>query len=756
MDNQSKDVEDAPNEQELFARYTTNAYLGYGIAVLKGRALPAITDGQKPVQRRILFAMNDLGLSSSSKHIKSARVVGDVLGKYHPHGDSAAYDALVRMAQDFSLRYPLIDGQGNFGSRDGDGAAAMRYTEARLTPIAELLLSELNSGTVDFKKNYDGSMDEPEVLPARLPMLLLNGASGIAVGMATECPSHNIKEIGHLAAEYMTRPSMRDDSFYEMVHGPDFPGGAICITPRDQIIQAYKDGKGSLTLRAKYSFEDMTRGQWKLVINELPVGVSSAKVMEQVELLTNPQPKPGKKQLDAEQQKLKALFTGLLDVVRDESGKEHAVRLVFEPKSSRIDREEFARTLLAYTSLESSTSINLVSIGLDGRPAQKNLRQMIHEWCEFRLQIVRRRIQNRIDQILKRLHILEGRQIAFLNIEEVIKVIREADEPKQELMAAFKLSEIQAEDILEIRLRQLARLEGFKLESEMKSLNEELQGLQSIVSSDENLRSFVSKEIKADTRKFADDRRTQLLEDQRITVNEAAVLNEKATVLISEKGWIKQRTGHGVDLTTVTFKEGDKLAQSLEVETQNPLCMIASNGRAYTISYQSIPSGKTDGVPLSSILDIDGKVRAVALLSGDPDAKFFICCDAGYGYLSNIGALISRNRAGKAYFSLKDGEKLHYPLTPASFFVCFNKSTKKALAFPSSELRDADKGRGLQLMALKPGERMVQPQFVDDPNKVEVIVSNRGIKKTDLVSVEIGARGQRGKAITTSFKSFDL
>lgn len=756
MDNNQDSNAEAQAEQDLFARYTTNAYLSYGIAVLKGRALPAITDGQKPVQRRILFAMSELGLSSSTKHIKSARVVGDVLGKYHPHGDTAAYDALVRMAQNFTLRYPLIDGQGNFGSRDGDGAAAMRYTEARLTPMAELLLSELQFNTVDFKKNYDGSMEEPEVLPARLPMLLLNGASGIAVGMATECPPHNIKEIGNLAAQYMICPGMRDDSFYEMVCGPDFPGGAICITPREQIIQSYKDGRGSFILRSKYCFEDMSRGQWKLVVNELPEGVSAAKVMEQIESLTNPQPKAGKKQVDAEQQKLKALFTGLLDTVRDESGKEHAVRLVFEPKSARIDRDEFVKTLLAYTSLESSTSINLVSIGLDGRPAQKNLRQMIHEWCDFRVSTVRRRIQNRIDQINRRLHILEGRKIAFLNIEEVIRVIREAEDPKRELIAVFSLSEIQAEDILEIRLRQLARLEGFKLESEIKSLTEELDGLLTILSSEENLRSFIASEIKSDTKKFADERRTELLEDQRVTVSEAAVLNEKVTVFVSERGWIKQRAGHGVDVTTVAFKDGDKLAQTLEVETQNPLCMIASNGRAYTIGYQSIPSGKTEGVPLSSILDIDGKVRAVALLSGDSDAKFFICCDAGYGFFSNIGSLISRNRSGKAYFSLKEGEKLHFPLAPSDYFVCFNKATKKALAFPASELREADKGRGLQLMALKPGEKMVQPQFVSDPNRVEVTVVNKGTKKIDLVSVELGARGQRGKAVLTSFKSFEL
>lgn len=744
-------------ERDFFAEYTTNAYLAYGAAVLKGRALPDVRDGQKPVQTRILYSMDQIGLSSSTKHMKSARIVGDVLGKYHPHGDSAAYEALVRMSQDFSLRYPLIDGQGNFGSRDGDGAAAMRYTEVRLTPLSELLLSEVKLGTVDFKKNYDGTMDEPVVLPARLPVLLLNGSSGIAVGMATEVPPHNLSEIGRLASELMVRPTMRDETFYDMVEGPDFPGGATCISSREVILNSYKEGKGTIALRAKYEFEDLNRGQWRMVITELPHNVSAAKVMEQIEALTNPQPKAGKKALDAEELRKKALFVGLLDTVRDESGRDYDVRLVFEPKTSKIDKEEFAKTILAYTSLETTYSMNLVCIGLDGRPKQKSLRTILDEWCSFRIQTVTRRINFRIDKIEKRLHILEGRKIAFLNIDKVIRVIRESDEPKPDLMAAFGLSEIQAEDILEIRLRQLARLEGIKLDQETKDLKEELEGLQTILSTEENLRGFIAKEIKADTKKFGDERRTTFEASERVSLADAAVVNEKCTILLSKKGWIKQRTGWGVDLATVAFKEGDQLKQSIEVETGNPLCMISSNGRAYTLNYQQIPSGKTDGVPLSSILDIDGKVLPVALLSGKDDAQFFICCDAGYGYLSNIGSLISRNRAGKAYFSLKEGEKMIAPIsTEGKYFACLNQESQRALLFPAEELRFADKGRGLQLLGLKNGEKMTQPQFVDSSDTLNIKIVNRGEIKEETIRVELGQRGQRGKTIQTSFKKFEI
>lgn len=742
-------------DDDSLESYATKAYLSYGIAVLKGRALPDVSDGQKPVQRRILYAMHELGLTSSSKHVKSARVVGEVLGKFHPHGDTSVYDAMVRQAQDFSLRYPLIDGQGNFGSRDGDSAAAMRYTESRLTKYSELLLSEIDLNTVDFKDNYDGAFREPAVLPARLPMLLLNGASGVAVGMATECPSHNLSEISSLAADLIKNPGLTDDSFYEQFIGPDFPGGGLCITPRDQILAAYREGRGSLALRCSYEFEELSRGQWKLVVKELPHGVSAAKVLEQIEALSNPQIKTGKKVLDPEQQRIKALFLNLIDTVRDESGKDYAVRLVFEPKSSKIDREEFAKTLLAYTSLESTVSINLVSIGLDGRPAQKSLRTMLDEWCSFRLQTVTNRINNRISQIEKRLHILEGRKIAFLNIDRVIAIIRASDNPKEDLMHAFGLSDTQADDILEIRLRQLARLEGFKLDQEIKALKEELESLRDILSSDSSLRDFVSREVLSDGSKYADERRTKMYESERVTLSEAATVNEKITLLLSKKGWIKQRGGHGVDLSAVTFKEGDSLLQAIETESANPINLLASDGRAYSLSVTQIPSGKTDGVPLSSMCDFEQKVKPIALVAGAEKDEFFVCCDAGYGFISNVGALSTRNKAGKAFFTLKDGESLYRPLKLKEYFCCINDTSGKGIAFQLTELRFADKGRGLQITPLKPGEKIIQPQFVSDLNKVPVFIVAKGETRTEYNQFELGARGQKGRVVPVSMKKFD-
>ena len=419
------------------ARYAEQAYLDYAVSVVRGRALPDVGDGQKPVQRRILFAMQAMGLAAGAKPVKSARVVGDVLGKYHPHGDQAAYDAMVRMAQDFSLRYPLIDGQGNFGSRDGDNAAAMRYTEARLTPIAKLLLDELDEGTVDFVPNYDGSQEEPQMLPARLPVMLLNGASGIAVGMATEIPPHNLREVAQACVTLIKQPQLTDAELYSLVPGPDFAGGGQIITPAADIAQIYSTGRGSLKVRARWQFEEMARGQWQLVVTELPPGTSCQKVLEEIEEITNPKVKTGKKSLTPEQTQSKAVMLNLLDAVRDESGKDAAVRLVFEPKTSRVDRDEFVNTLLAQTSMESSASVNLVCIGTDGRPRQKGLRDILTEWLAFRTQTVTRRTRFRLDKVIDRIHVLEGRMVVYLNVDEVIQTIRESDEPRAALMERF-------------------------------------------------------------------------------------------------------------------------------------------------------------------------------------------------------------------------------------------------------------------------------------------------------------------------------
>ena len=417
-------------------QYAERAYLAYAMSVVKARALPQVEDGMKPVQRRILFAMNEMRLSPGSKHVKSARVVGDVIGKYHPHGDSSVYDAMVRVAQDFSLRYPLVDGQGNFGSRDGDSAAAMRYTECRLTPIAELLLSEIDRGTVDFRPNYDGAFEEPQLLPARLPFVLLNGASGIAVGMATEIPSHNLREVAAAAIHAIENPAAGVAELLGHIKGPDYPGGGQLISPAADIRQAYETGRGSLKLRARWVIEDLARGQWQLVVTELPPGTSSQKVLEEIEEITNPKIKAGKKALTPEQVQLKGAVLALLDGVRDESGKEAAVRLVFEPRSRTIESRELITALLAHTSLESSAPINMTMIGLDGRPTPKGLRQVLLEWTGFRLDTVRRRTAHRLERVSERIHVLEGRQLVLLNLDEVIRIIREEDEPKVELMPA--------------------------------------------------------------------------------------------------------------------------------------------------------------------------------------------------------------------------------------------------------------------------------------------------------------------------------
>ena len=468
--------DDNPN----LAEYAQRAYLEYALSVVKGRALPDVCDGQKPVQRRILYAMDRMGLSfggsngtAGAKPVKSARVVGDVLGRFHPHSDQAAYDALVRMAQDFSQRYPLIDGQGNFGSRDGDGAAAMRYTEARLSKIATLLLDEIDQGTVDFVPNYDGSTQEPAQLPARLPFALLNGASGIAVGMATEIPSHNLREVADACVALVKNPKLPEEDLLALLPGPDFPGGGQIISSPSDIADAYRSGRGSLKVRARWTIEDLARGQWQMVVNELPPNVSAQKVLEEIEELTNPKVKSGKKALSQDQLQLKASVLAVLDGVRDESSKEAAVRLVFEPKSRTVSQQDLITTLLAQTSLETTAPVNLTSVGIDGKPVQKSLRAMLEEWITFRQSTITRRSQHRLDKVLDRIHILEGRQIVLLNIDEVIRIIRESDEPKPALMEAFKLTDRQAEDILEIRLRQLARLEAIRIEQELTELRAE-------------------------------------------------------------------------------------------------------------------------------------------------------------------------------------------------------------------------------------------------------------------------------------------
>ncbi|MBX9795009.1 MAG: DNA topoisomerase IV subunit A, partial [Burkholderiaceae bacterium] len=597
-----------PTDAVTLAHYAERAYLEYALSVVKGRALPDVCDGQKPVQRRILYAMDRMGLSFTTaggpRPVKSARVVGDVLGRFHPHGDTAAYDALVRMAQDFSQRYPLIDGQGNFGSRDGDGAAAMRYTEARLAPISRLLLDEIDEGTVDFIPNYDGSTQEPRQLPSRLPFVLLNGASGIAVGLATEIPSHNLREVALAAIALIRNDRLDDDDLAALIPGPDYPGGGQIISSTDEIRAAYATGRGSLKVRARWKIEDLARGQWQLVVTELPPGASSQRVLEEIEELTNPKVKAGKKALSADQLQLKASLLGVLDAVRDESSKDAPVRLVFEPKTSRIEQGDLITQLLAHTSLESSAPINLTMVGADGRPTQKTLRQMLAEWIAFRLQTVQRRSQHRLDKVLDRIHVLEGRQLVLLNIDEVIRIIRGADEPKPALIEHFKLSERQADDILEIRLRQLARLEAIKIEQELKELRVEQGKLEDILGNPGTLKRTVIKEIEADIKQFGsvekDPRRT-LIQAEKKAVVEIKVIDEPVTVVVSAKGWVRALKGHEVDPAGLQFKSGDALLATFACRSVDPLLVFGraanGSGRVYSTSVSLLPGGRGDGQP---------------------------------------------------------------------------------------------------------------------------------------------------------------
>jgi topoisomerase-4 subunit A len=750
--------------------YAQRAYLEYALSVVKGRALPDVCDGQKPVQRRILYSMSRMGLgfsgNSGAKPVKSARVVGDVLGRFHPHGDQAAYDALVRMAQDFSQRYPLIDGQGNFGSRDGDGAAAMRYTEARLSKITTLLMEEIDEGTVDFQPNYDGSTEEPKQLPARLPFALLNGASGIAVGLATEIPSHNLREVADACVALIKSPKLSDAELLALLPGPDYPGGGQIISSASDIAEAYRSGRGSLKVRARWVIEDLARGQWQLVVNELPPGVSTQRVLEEIEELTNPKVKAGKKALSAEQTQLKATVLAVLDVVRDESSKDAPVRLVFEPKTSRIEQQELITTLLAHTSLETSSSINLTMVGLDGRPVQKSLRDMLNEWIEFRSATILRRSQHRLNKVLDRIHILEGRQLVLLNIDEVIAIIRQSDEPKQALMARFKLSERQAEDILEIRLRQLARLEAIKIEQELKDLREEQAKLEDIVGNPAALRRLMVKEIEADAKTFADPRRT-LIQEEKKAVAEVKVIDEPVTVVVSEKGWVRARTGHGHDAASFAFKSGDGLYGTFECRTVDTFIVLGSNGRVYSVPVASLPGARGDGQPVTTLIDLEAATQVAHYLAGPAGATYLLSSSGGYGFMANIEHMVSRNKGGKSFVSVGEGEMVCRPspvsggsgsqaLAAASHVACASTGGR-FLTFELSELKVMEKGgRGLMLIDLEAKDSLAGAAAYTRSVRIEGV--GRGGKARE-ETLEIrslnnakSTRAKKGKVADLGFK----
>ena len=754
------------------------SYLDYAMSVIVGRALPDIRDGLKPVHRRVLYAMYDAGYRPDKGYYKSSRIVGDVMGNYHPHGDGAIYDTLVRLAQHWSLRYPLVDGNGNFGSPGNDPAAAMRYTEARMAPLAMEIMRDIDEETVDFIANYDGRSQEPLVLPSRFPNLLVNGSAGIAVGMATNIPPHNLREIAGAVQWALDNPDASNEetlnALLGIVKGPDFPTKGI-IVGRQGIEDAYRTGRGSLKVRARWKIEDMARGQWQLVVTELPIGVSSQKVLEEIEELTNPKVKAGKKALSADQMQLKASILSVLDVVRDESSKDAAVRLVFEPKTSRIEQQELITALLAHTSLETSSPINMTSVGIDGKPVQKSLRQMISEWITFRQQTIVRRSEHRLNKVMDRIHILEGRQLVLLNIDEVIAIIRQSDEPKQALMTRFKLSERQAEDILDIRLRQLARLEGIKIEQELKELRTEQTQLEEILANPSALRRLMVKEIEQDAKAFADPRRT-LIQEEKKAVAEVKVVDEPVTVVVSEKGWVRARQGHGHDASSFAFKAGDGLYGAYECRTVDTLLAFGTaqkgSGRVYSVPVAALPGARGDGQPVTTLIELEPGTQIAHYFAGPSNATLLLSSSGGYGFMATVDNMISRQKGGKAFLTVGEGESVCAPshvsgsnatpqpgakLMPAATHVACASTGGRILTFEISELKLMEKGgRGLMLLDLEAKDTLAGAAAYTRSVKLTGI--GRGGKDRE-ETLEIrslnnarAARARKGKSADLGFK----
>ena len=753
---------DTDCDELTLAYFASRAYLEYAISVVKGRALPDVCDGMKPVQRRILYAMKRLGLNPDVKTVKSARVVGEVLGKYHPHGDLAAYDAMVRLAQDFTMRYPLVQGQGNFGSADGDGAAAMRYTEVRLSKYADLLLGELDKGTVKFIPNYDGTHKEPVLLPARLPVLLLNGSSGIAVGMATEIPSHNLTEVGEAAIEVIRNPEITTDELLGIVKGPDFPGGAQVISSASDIKNVYRSGYGNLQVRATYHFEELSRGQWQLVFDSVPYKVSVMKVMSELEALTNPKAPQGKKSLTAKQQQDKQLIMNVMSGMRDESSAEAPVRLVIDPKSKSIDREELVSTILSKTSLETSCKFNLVVIGIDGKPRQKGLKDILSEWVSFRLRTVRARSQTSLNEAEARIHTLEGRLIVLVDIEEVIRIIRGADDPKKELMTHFGLSDTQAEDILEIKLRQLASLDEVKLRKELEKLRNEAERLRGLLTDEKKLRREVTKEIRQDIDTYGDERRT-LIEEAKGASIAKQVIDEPVTVIVSEKGFLRSRQGHGFDARAMNFKLGDKYRCSMECRSVDNLYILSNTGRIYSIPVSSLPSARGEGTHVSAFVQFQDGDVPFDYICGAPDTVLLFTSDAAMGFFCKMSDLAVRQRGGKSFFILDGANPLPVQVsTPLTGWIAALSSSGRLVVFTTDELRALSSGgKGTTIMALQDDEKLVAAVPIS-PNGVVVVGKGRGGKIQELLvgprSIEDyrTRRGRKGRFVEAKWEFLGL
>ncbi len=732
-------------EQMPLYEFSEKAYLDYSMYVILDRALPHIGDGLKPVQRRIVYAMSELGLSAAAKFKKSARTVGDVLGKFHPHGDSACYEAMVLMAQGFSYRYPLIDGQGNWGSADDPKSfAAMRYTESRLTAYAQVLLSELGQGTVDWQPNFDGTLKEPVVLPARLPNLLLNGTSGIAVGMATDVPPHNLREVASACIHMLENPKATVEELCEHIPAPDFPTEAEIITPREDLLKVYQSGNGSVRMRARFE-----RDQGDIIITALPHQVSGAKVLEQI----------------AAQMQAKKL--PMVEDLRDESDHENPTRLVIVPRSNRVDVDRLMSHLFATTDLERSYRVNLNVIGLNGRPQVKNLQELLKEWLAFRFMTVRRRLEFRLGKVTDRLHLLEGLLIAFLNIDEVIRIIRTEDDPKKELIRRFKLTEIQADYVLDTKLRQLARLEEMKIRAEQEELEKERVELETILNSKQRMKTMIRKEIESDAEEYGDERRSPVVERESAEALDETDLtpSEAVTVVLSEKGWVRSAKGHEIDPAGLSYKAGDGYLDAARLRSNQPVVFLDSNGRSYSVPAHTLPSARGQGEPLTGRLAPAAGATFRAVLGGDPEQWYLLASDAGYGFVVQLKELYAKNKAGKALLTLPKGARV---LAPALVTdkendrVVAISNEGRMLVFPVSELPVLSRGKGNKIIGI-PGKRVVSREefvvavaVVSEQGKLTAHSGKRYItlKGSDLDHYQ-GERGRRGNKLPRGFQKVD-
>lgn len=732
-------------EQIPLHEYAERAYLDYSMYVVLDRALPFLGDGLKPVQRRIIYAMSELGLNAGAKPKKSARTVGDVIGKFHPHGDSACYEALVLMAQPFSYRYPLIEGQGNFGSPDDPKSfAAMRYTESKLTPIAEVLLGELGQGTVEWTPNFDGTLEEPTWLPSRLPHLLLNGTTGIAVGMATDVPPHNLNEVVSACVRLLDDPDATTRDLCEHIRGPDYPTSAEIITPAADILAMYETGHGSVRARATYIKE----GQ-NIVITALPYQVSPSKIMEQIAA------------------QLRAKKLPWLEDLRDESDHENPVRLVLVPRSNRVDIDGLMGHLMATTDLEKSFRINLNIIGLDGRPRVRGLRAILGEWLQFRSNTLKRRLKHRLDKVERRLHLLDGLLVAFLNLDEVIRIIRSEDEPKPVLMARFNLSEDQADYILDTKLKQLARLEEMKIRGEQDELAKEREKLIGILDSSAKLKKLLKDELLADAKKFGDARRSPLVARSAAQAMDETELvpSEPVTIVLSQKGWIRAAKGHDVDASTLSYRDGDALLSFARGRSNQQAAFLDSTGRAYSTAAHTLPSARGNGEPLTGRFTLPSGASVVATLAGENNQRFLLASSFGYGFVTAFENFVGRNKAGKALFNPDTGASVLPPVpvaNAATDWVVVITSAGHLLAFPMKDLPELDKGKGNKLIQIPPAklksgeETVVAISAVRQGGEVTLFCGARKIALSwrDLQAYE-GARAARGNLLPRGFQKVD-